>query len=114
MFKRFALVCGFALLMTQFAEAKTVTGMASYYKSGYRTANGERFKPNGLTAAHRSLPFGTMVKVTNIKTGKSVVVRINDRGPFSHGRVIDLSYGAAKAVGLVASGVARVRFEVID
>ena len=114
MLKRFALVCGFALLMTQLAEAKTVTGMASYYKSGYRTANGERFKPNGLTAAHRSLPFGTMVRVTNIKTGKSVVVRINDRGPFSHGRVIDLSYGAAKAVGLVASGVARVRFEVMD
>ena len=76
------------------------TGMASYYKSGSRTANGERFNPHGLTAAHRTLPFGTRVLVTNLRNGKSVVVRINDRGPFSKGRVIDLSLGAATVVGL--------------
>lgn len=108
-----ALLVG-SLLASTFAEAKSVTGMASYYKSGKRTANGERFNPHGLTAAHRSLPFGTLVRVTNLRTSKSVVVRINDRGPFIRGRVIDLSLGAAKAVGLTSSGVARVKFEVID
>lgn len=85
------------------------TGVASYYKHGKRTANGERFNPNGYTAAHRTLPFGTRVLVTNIRNGKSVIVRINDRGPFSHGRLIDLSLGAAKVVGLTASGVAKVK-----
>lgn len=95
-------------------EAKAVTGMASYYKSGRLTANGERFNPAGLTAAHRTLPFGTRVRVTNLKTGRAVVVRINDRGPFIRGRVIDLSLGAARVVGLTKSGVARVKFEVID
>jgi rare lipoprotein A len=90
-----------------------VEGMASYYKSGRLTANGERFNPHGLTAAHRKLPFGTRVKVTNVRTGKSVVVRINDRGPFISGRVIDLSLGAAKVIGLTHSGVARVSYTVI-
>jgi len=96
------------------AEAKTINGMASFYKSGKRTANGERFNPNGLTAAHRTLPFGTRVQVTNVKTGRSVVVRINDRGPFIRSRVIDLSYGAARAVGLHRSGVARVKLLVLN
>ena len=100
--------------MAEISEAKTVTGLASYYKSGKRTANGERFNPNGLTAAHRNLPFGTKVKVTNIKTGKSVVVRINDRGPFISNRVIDLSLGAAKLVGLTRSGIAKVNFIVME
>jgi rare lipoprotein A len=95
------------------AAAKSTVGWASYYKHGKRTANGEAFKPMGLTAAHRSLPFGTKVRVTNLRTGKSVVVRINDRGPFIRGRVIDLSLGAAQVVGLTASGVAKVRFDVI-
>lgn len=95
-------------------EAKTIVGYASYYKHGKRTANGERFNPYGLTAAHRSLPFGTKVKVTNLKTGRAIVVRINDRGPFIRSRVIDLSYGAAKAVGLTRSGVARVEVIVLD
>jgi len=85
------------------------TGKASYYKHGSRTANGERFNPHGLTAAHRTLPFGTKVLVTNLKNGKSVIVRINDRGPHVKGRIIDLSYGAAKAVGLTAMGVAQVK-----
>jgi rare lipoprotein A len=95
------------------ADAAQV-GMASYYKSGKRTANGERFNPMGYTAAHRSLRFGTKVRVTNLRTGRSVIVRINDRGPFIRGRIIDLAYGAAKAVGLHRSGVAKVRMTVID
>ena len=90
-----ALLFGAIVSQASIVEAKTILGMASYYKSGKRTANGERFNPNGLTAAHRSLPFGTRVQVTNMKTGRSVVVRINDRGPFVGRRVIDLSYGAA-------------------
>ena len=99
---------------TEVSEARTLTGYASYYKSGKRTANGERFNPMALTAAHRSLPFGTRVEVTNVKSGKSVVVRINDRGPFIKGRVIDLSLGAAKVVGLNRSGVAKVRIIVLE
>ena len=95
-------------------EAEAQTGVASYYKSGKRTANGERFNPHGLTAAHRSLPFGTRVAVTNLKTGKTVVVRINDRGPFIRNRVIDLSLGAARVVGLTKSGVAKVKLNVLN
>jgi rare lipoprotein A len=89
-------------------------GLASYYKHGRKTANGERFNPNGLTAAHRSLKFGTKVRVTHLKSGKSVIVRINDRGPFIRGRIIDLSYGAARAVGLHRSGTAKVRISVVN
>lgn len=99
---------------TALPDAKTLNGYASFYKHGTRTANGERFNPMGLTAAHRTLPFGTKVKVTNMKTGKSVVVRINDRGPFIRGRVIDLSLGAAAVVGLNRSGVAKVKVVVFD
>jgi rare lipoprotein A len=90
------------------------SGMASYYKSGRLTANGERFNPHGLTAAHRKLKFGTKVRVTNLRNGKSVVVRINDRGPFIRGRVIDLSLGAAKVIGLHKSGVAKVSYTVLN
>jgi rare lipoprotein A len=85
------------------------TGAASWYGPGFhgkRTANGETFNTNALTAAHKTLPFGTQVQVTNERTGKSVVVRINDRGPYAHGRVIDLSKAAAAAVGI--SGVGQV------
>lgn len=94
------------------AQAGT-SGVASYYKSGRLTANGERFNPQGMTAAHRTLPFGTIVRVTHARSGKSVIVRINDRGPFIRGRVIDLSLGAARAIGLTNSGVARVSYTVI-
>jgi rare lipoprotein A len=96
------------------AEAKSTSGVASYYKSGKQTANGESFNPNGLTAAHRTLPFGTKVRVTNMRNGKSVVVRINDRGPFIRGRVIDLSLGAAKLVEMTSSGVAKVTYSVLN
>jgi len=87
-----------------------LTGIASVY-SGEKTANGEYAHANGLTAAHRSLPFGTLVKVTNKQTGKSVVVRINDRGPYVHGRVIDLMPAASKAIG--SSGLAPVSLAVV-
>jgi rare lipoprotein A len=103
----------FAILLAASAQAAT-TGYASYYKSGRLTANGERFNPNGLTAAHRKLPFGTKVKVTNLRNGKSVIVRINDRGPFIKNRVIDLSLGAAKVIGLHKSGVAKVSYTVLN
>lgn len=91
-------------------------GVASYYGydgSGNRTASGQRFNPEGMTAAHRHLPFGTKVRVTNTRNGRSVVVRINDRGPFIRGRVIDLSVAAARILGMMGSGVAPVRIEVL-
>lgn len=106
--------CAFAMPITMSAPADAQTGMASFYKSGKRTANGERFNPNGYTAAHRSLKFGTKVRVTNLRNGRSVIVRINDRGPFVGGRIIDLTYGAAKAVGMYGSGVAEVRVAVLN
>lgn len=91
-------------------------GMASWYGydwAGRKTANGERFNPEAMTAAHRSLPMGTRVRVTNTHNGRSVVVRINDRGPYIGGRVIDLSVGAARVLGMVSRGVAAVRIEVL-
>jgi rare lipoprotein A len=86
------------------------SGVASVY-SGERTANGEFASAGGMTAAHRSLPFGTMVRVTNSASGRSVVVRINDRGPFVRGRVIDLTPAAARAIG--SSGLAHVTLAVL-
>jgi rare lipoprotein A len=86
------------------------TGHAAYY-SGGRTASGERSGPHELTAAHRTLPFGTRVLVTNIRNGRSVTVRINDRGPFNRGRIIDLSTAAARELGMISSGTAMVSVE---
>ena len=93
----------------------TQTGKASWYGSegGSKTANGERYNPNGLTAAHRTLPFGTKVRVTSLRTGKTVIVRINDRGPFRGGRIIDVSAGAAEVIGLKSAGVGEVRIEIL-
>ena len=90
--------------------ASAQTGIASVY-SGGQTANGERAVASGLTAAHRTLPFGTLVRITNNSTGRSVVVRINDRGPFVHGRVIDVTPAAAQALGF--SGLANVTLDVV-
>ena len=85
-------------------SASAQCGRASWYALHSKTASGERMNPSAMTAAHRSLPFGTKVTVTNKKNGKSVVVRINDRGPFIKGRVIDVSKGAAQKLGFVSSG----------
>jgi rare lipoprotein A len=82
---------------------------ASYYSSGTLTASGERFDQNGFTAASRTLPFGTRLQVTHLETGRSVIVRINDRGPFIRGRELDLAKGAAHALGMIEQGVAVVR-----
>lgn len=88
-------------------------GMASYYWQGTQTASGARFNPSGMTAAHRTLPFGTRVLVTNRNNGRSVTVTINDRGPFIKGRIIDLSRGAAGVIGMTGSGVAPVSITVL-
>ena len=93
------------------------SGIASYYGKrfhGQQTANGETFDMNALTAAHRSLPFGSLVRVTNPRNGRSVVVRINDRGPFIDGRVIDISRAAAKEIGLIRRGHAEVELELLE
>ena len=92
------------------------TGEASWYGPGFfgnRTANGEVFRPGTMTAAHRNLPFGTKVRVTNLWNDRSAVVTINDRGPFIAHRVIDLAHGAAHKLGLISSGIAQVRLEVL-
>ncbi len=93
-----------------------LAGVASWYGPGFHgrlTANGERYDMNGMTAAHKTLKFGTKVRVTNKNNGKSVVVRINDRGPYAGKRIIDLSKGAANAIGMIASGTASVSVEVL-
>ncbi|WP_078708509.1 septal ring lytic transglycosylase RlpA family protein [Consotaella salsifontis] len=98
------------------AMFRTQSGAASWYGPkfhGRSTASGERFDMNKLTAAHKSLPFGTKVRVTNMRNGKSVIVRINDRGPYAHNRIIDLSRKAASVVGLIARGTAKVKLEVL-
>ena len=103
-----------AIAFAQDQTRITEEGLASWYGGefhGRQTANGEIFDTNLLTAAHRTLPFGTMALVTNLDSGKSVTVRINDRGPFVAGRSIDVSKAAAEELGLISSGVARVRIE---
>jgi rare lipoprotein A len=89
-------------------------GVASFYTEGQQTASGEKFDTHQLTAAHPTLPFGTRLRVTNVATGRSVTVRVNDRGPFIPGRVVDLSHSAANALGMVESGTAKVRLDVVD
>jgi rare lipoprotein A len=92
-------------------------GIASFYADefhGRKTANGEIYDMYAMTAAHQALPFNTRVSVTNLDNGKKVIVRINDRGPFVKGRIIDLSYGAAGKIGMVGPGTARVRLEVLE
>ncbi len=94
-----------------------ITGYASYYAEkfhGKKTASGEIFDMNSLTAAHRTLPFGTICKVTNLENNKSVVVRINDRGPFIEGRILDLSKSAARAINGLATGIIKVKIEILE
>jgi rare lipoprotein A len=104
-------------------DAKTVdatmpgdakVGLASFYTEGSRTASGERLNPADFTAAHPSLPFGTRVRVTSLDTNRSVVVRVNDRGPFVKGRALDVSYSAAKQLDMTQRGVAKVKMEVLQ
>jgi rare lipoprotein A len=90
-----------------------LSGVASYYWQGQRVATGARFNPEGLTAAHRTLPFGTRVRVTHLGNGRSVNVVINDRGPFIAGRIIDLARGAARVIGMTGQGLARVSVQVL-
>jgi len=89
-------------------------GLASFYTEGTETASGEKFNTHELTAAHPTLPFGTRLRVTNVATGRSVTVRVNDRGPYVHGRVVDVSYSAAEALGMVGQGVAKVKLDVVQ
>lgn len=100
--------------MPALAKSKNSCGKASWYALHTKTASGERMKPMELTAAHRSLKFGTKIKVVNKRNGKSVVVRVNDRGPFTHGRVLDISKGAAHHIGMVSSGVGSVCYEIVS
>ena len=87
-------------------------GIASFYKHGSKTASGEQFNPSELTAAHRTLPFGTRLRVTHVATGQTVTVRVNDRGPFIPGRVVDVSHSAAEALGMIDRGITKVKLEV--
>lgn len=108
------LALGSALLMLSGTGAQALgTGIASFYGKGdgfhgRKTANGERYDRYSMTAAHRTLPFGTKVRVTNLRNGKSVIVRINNRGPFVRGRIIDVSYAAAQQLGFAGQGITRV------
>jgi rare lipoprotein A len=88
-------------------------GIASFYTEGTETASGEKFNTHELTAAHPSLPFGTRLRVTNVATGRSVTVRVNDRGPYVPGRIVDVSYSAADALGMIGKGIANVKLDVV-
>jgi rare lipoprotein A len=113
-----------AIVQSEPAQAEPVQnfeaiggGEASYYGNelaGNRTASGERFNPRAFTAAHRSLPMGTRLRVTNQSNGKSVIVRVNDRGPFVRSRIIDVSYAAAQQIQMVRAGRAQVKLEIVS
>jgi rare lipoprotein A len=114
LFLRMRTLTLFLLLSFSLLACRTITetGKASYYADKYegrKTSNGETFRQRKLTAAHKTLPFGTKVRVTNLNTGKTVKVRINDRGPFIEGRIIDLTRKAAKKIDLITEGVASVK-----
>jgi rare lipoprotein A len=112
----YAAFCFFAVLLAGCAGTYTETGKASFYSNkleGRKMANGDKYRPGKLTAAHKTLPFGTRLKVTNLETRKSVKVKVTDRGPFAPGRVVDLSYKAADKVDMVKAGVAPVKIKVI-
>jgi rare lipoprotein A len=107
-------ICAAAGLSSNEAvAASSQCGKASWYKMGHTTASGEKMNASALAAAHRTLPFGTKVRVENLGNGRSVVVRVNDRGPYSGGRVIDVTRGAAHQLGMIKSGVARVKVTVV-
>jgi rare lipoprotein A len=106
-----------AIVLWQIAGPYYEVGIASWYGPGFNgnhTANGEIYDMNGISAAHKTLPFGTVVRVVDMETGRSVVVRINDRGPFIEGRIIDLSKGAAEKLGIVERGITHVGLRIIS
>lgn len=112
--KRNIILVILATISLAFVCAQTQTGKASFYSkraTGSRTSSGERLHHDSLTCAHRTYPFGTLLRVTNERNGKQVVVRVTDRGPHGRGRIIDLSYRAARELGILAQGVAVVRVE---
>lgn len=103
------------IIMMMTSPAAAETGVASWYGPGFHgrtTASGERFDQNAATCAHRTLKFGTRVRVTNLRNGRSATCRVNDRGPFIRGRIIDVSRGVAVRLGMIKSGTARVRVDV--
>lgn len=105
------------MISTSTVYAQTQRGKATYYSkraTGARTASGEKLHHDSMTCAHRSYPFGTLLKVTNLSNDKSVIVRVTDRGPFRKGTIIDLSWGAAKEIGMLARGIQSVKVEVVD
>jgi rare lipoprotein A (peptidoglycan hydrolase) len=105
-----------SVTLPAFADTKAPPmqrGEASYYWHSKKTANGEPFNPEAMTCAHKTLPFHTTIRVTNLRNGRSVVCRVNDRGPFTRGRVVDLSRGGARAIGMIETGIARVSLEVL-
>jgi rare lipoprotein A len=114
----YAILCvGLPCLAVAKDDGHLGTGEASYYGRefmGSRTASGEKFDPNALTAAHRTVPFGTRIRVTNLSNGKDVVVRVNDRGPWKKSRIIDISYAAARQIGMHRSGTAKVRLNRVS
>ena len=96
-------------------DSKTAShGVASFYTEGTQTASGERFNTMAMTAAHPTLPFGTKLRVTDVSSGKSVTVRVNDRGPYVQGRVVDVSYSAANALGMIGKGLTNVKLDVVQ
>jgi len=103
-----------AVLQTHHKANSSSDGLASFYTEDEWTASGERFNTRAMTAAHPTLPFGTRLRVTNVTNGRSVVVRINDRGPFVPGRVVDLSESAAESLGMVERGVVKVKLDVVQ
>ena len=110
-----AALVGLALMVAFFGPYHEV-GIASWYGPGFDgnyTANGEIYDMNGVSAAHKTLPFGTLVKVVDLETGRSIVVRINDRGPFIEGRIIDLSKGAAAQFGIIERGITKVGLRIV-
>ena len=106
----------FFLLSSGSVENYPQYGNASWYGGkfhGRKTANGERFNKHGFTGAHKKLPFGTIIRVTNLRNGKEVYIRVNDRGPFAKGRIVDLSLAAAEVIGFNGRGVIKVKIEVV-
>jgi rare lipoprotein A len=115
-FTFYCLLASVTCAKAQIGTTKTEAGLASYYAdkfNGRRTASGEIFYQDSLTAAHKTLPFGSRIRVTNLVNGKSVVVRVNDRGMKGTKRIVDLSKAAAKEIGIVAAGIAKVRVELL-